>query len=180
MSSLKRRGQAWIVFESIEKSRKAMDELQSHLAFGKKIRISFSRNISDITRNRTGLPAREKTHKATLNESNEVQSKRIRTETRPDDFFNTEVTAPKSSSSLTYNPPNRTLVVEHLPDSVSQASVEALFRPFPGFVEARLIPGRGLAFVEFIDEHKSQTALSKLANHEIENGHFILISNAKR
>jgi U2 small nuclear ribonucleoprotein B'' len=179
MSSLRRRGQAWIIYENMDQSRLAMEALQSQTVFGKKMRISYSRNMSDLTRERKKLPPRHRDLR--IRTSDEFgNAKRTKSDRSAEDFFETSIVAPKSSSTSQYNPPNKTLVVENLTESVSHSFIEELFCRFQGFVEVRLIPGRGLAFVEFTDEHRSQVALSKLNNFEVEKGNFLIISNAKK
>ena len=173
MSSLRRRGQVWVIFESVEDAQSAMNELQGQLAFGKKMRISFSRNISDKTRERKGMAPREKrTEPFVARESAPKKQAEA-------SFFETTVTAPKTTNP-TYNPPNRILFIENLSETCTSDSVTRLFSQFDGFVEVRLIPSRGVGFAEFVDEYKSQEALAKLQGKEIEKGRFLMISNAKR
>ena len=96
-----------------------------------------------------------------------------------DNFFQTSVAAPKAST-VGYNPPNRILFVENLSEETSCEVLSKLFGPFEGFMEARIIPSRGVAFIEFQDEYSSQTPLGKLQNFEIEPGRYISISNARK
>ena len=176
MSSLRRRGQAWIVFQSIDESKAAKDELQSQLAFGKRMRVSFSRNMSDATRLAKGVEPREK--RTTLLEA---PAKRQKTTDSQDHetFFNTSTTVPKAAHAGAYNPPNKILFVENMSETTSVEDMTALFSSYAGFVEARLIPGRGVGFIEFIDEYQSQIALSRLQGFEMV-GRLLTISNAKR
>ncbi len=178
MSSLRRRGQAWVIYEALEHSKAAMDSYQGHIAFGKKMRISFSNNVSDITRNRKGMPVRDKNEQG----SNNAPNKRQKTEANAlDDFFSASITAPKASStSRAYNPPNKVLFIENLSDKMDIESLQKLFSQFKGFIEVRIIAGRGVAFAEFIDEYTSQVPLNKLHGYEVERGRFIVISNAKK
>ena len=165
----------WVVYSSVDESKAAMEALQGHLAFGKKMRISFSKNVSDKTREAKHLPAREK-RTTPLTAASAPLSKKQRTD---ETFFNTAVAAPKTSQA-SYNPPNRLLFVGNLSDATTIEQLNKLFAPFEGFVETRLIPSRGVGFVEFVDEYKSQPALMKLQGHELEKGRFLMISNAKR
>lgn len=181
MSSLRRRGQAWIIYEDITGATRAMEALQGQLAFGKKMRISYSRNLSDVTRVRRSLEPRQKDNALG---SNTAQLEKNSTETlgssdAKDTFFRTSFAAPKTSSSG-YNPPNRILFVENLSERTSTGFLTNLFKPFEGFVEARVIPSRGVAFVEFQDEYTSQIPLAKLQNQDIELGRFLIISNARK
>ena len=178
MSSLRRRGQAWVIFESIAQSQAAMDDQQSQLLFGKKMRISFSRNMSDIARVRKGLGPRLKE----LHQQRSSSAKQSNTETSgsTDTFFKTLTTVPKANNPNAYNPPNRTLFVENLSEAATNEDMIQLFSSYPGFVDARVIQGRGVGFIEFEDDHKSQVALSRLQGFELEKDRVLMISNAKK
>ena len=178
MSSLKRRGQAWIIYDEVETASSAMDELQGQLAFGKKMRISFSRNLSDVTRQRRGIERREKQKPCVSDLAKPPEAPPL-TEPKTEVFFQTSLSAPKTSSSR-YNPPNRILFIENLSDDTTGNRLSSLFEKFDGFLEARVIPNRGVAFIEFNDEYSSQAPLGKLQNFEIEPGRFLSISNAKK
>jgi RNA recognition motif-containing protein len=173
MSSLRRRGQVWVIFDSIEDASAAMNKLQGELAFGKRMRISFSRNISDKTRQRKGMEPRQKRTTPL------VAAEPITKKPEGSSFFETSVAAPKTSSQ-SYNPPNRILFIENLSETCSADSLAPIFSQFEGFIEVRLIPSRGVGFAEFQDEYKSQAALAKLQGKELEKGRFLMISNAKK
>ena len=160
MSSLSRRGQAWVVFESLDDAKRAQEAAHGLSAFGKKLRVSFSRNMSDLTRERKGLPPREKAEKPRrLTQQPQSTSQ---PSTGPEDFFKTSASAPKLPSTKGYNPPHKVLLIEDLPGSMGEADLGSLFRPMPGFVEVRVIPSRSIAFVEFENDMQSQAALSQV------------------
>ncbi|CAD7932163.1 unnamed protein product [Amoebophrya sp. A25] len=48
MKSLKRRGQAWVVFKSIASAREAKERLQDYPLFDKPMRVDFARTKSDV------------------------------------------------------------------------------------------------------------------------------------
>jgi hypothetical protein len=180
MSSLRRRGQAWVVYGDVNLAETAMKTFQGELVYGKKMRISFSRNMSDITRSKRGLAPRDKTSREAALE--DPSSKRARVEeTVIDSFFSTSVSAPKATvPSQTHNPPNKVLFVENISESTTSEQLSLLFSRFKGFLEARIIPGRGVAFVEFIDEFVSQVPLTRMHGHEMEPGRLLIVSNAKK
>jgi hypothetical protein len=77
--------------------------------------------------------------------------------------------------------PNKVLFVEGLPESYSnEDTVAALFRQYPGFVEARVVANRQVAFVEFTSDYTAGVALAGLQSFEISPGNNIVISYAKR
>ena len=180
MSSLRRRGQAWITFEDIESATAARSALHEQLAFGKKMRVSFSRNVSDTTRMRKGLPARikEQLHIQPVQAKEEPQAVASRTVSGIESFFKTGHVVPKTASR-SYFPPNKLLLVENLSANMPHEKLLSLFSGFPGFIELRVIASRGIAFVEYVDEYKSQEPLMKLQSLELEPGRHLTISNAR-
>ena len=176
MSSLKRRGQAWIVYQSINESKHALESLRDVELHGKKLCIAFSRNLSDITRQRRGLSPR-----AVIVEDEATQlAKKPRKCQDGDTFFESRPTAPKhESSSNAYSPPNKILLVEQLSEPTDERELSRLFGKFAGFVEVRIIRGRGLAFVEFVDNHCSQVALNNLNGMSLPDGTRLRVSNSK-
>lgn len=65
-----------------------------------------------------------------------------------------------------YLPPNRILFLHNVPESVGRDELDALFRAHVGLVDVRLIPGRGVAFVEFGDAMQSSAARDSLNGHQ--------------
>lgn len=47
--SIKRRGQAFIVFDSVDSAQNAIDELQAFELFGKQMHLDFAKTRSDVT-----------------------------------------------------------------------------------------------------------------------------------
>jgi U2 small nuclear ribonucleoprotein B'' len=176
MKSLRRRGQAWIIYENLHEAKAAQEALHGHVVFGKKMRVSFSRNLSDKTRDKKGLGAREKTPREDRERSHDKKPV-VPTDTTAS-FFSTSSHA-SQQVSRGYTPPNKVLLVENLSERTSVGDLETLFKRFEGFIEVRLIPSRGIGFVEFVDSIKSQTALSAMDGFELEPGRVIRVSNAK-
>ena len=176
MKSLRRRGQAWIIYENVDEAKAAQEALHGHIAFGKKMRVSFSRNLSDKTRDRKGMAAREKTSREDRGTSQTKKSV-IQTDATAS-FFATSSHAPQQVTRG-YTPPNKVLIVENLSEGTSTGDLESLFKRFEGFMEVRLIPSRGIGFVEFVDAIQSQIALSAMDGFELEPGRVIRVSNAK-
>jgi RNA recognition motif-containing protein len=179
MSSLRRRGQAWVVFRTVEAAIQAQAKSHGHLLFGKKMRVSFSCNISDMTRSRKGIPPRRKTQEPDRDivHSNNISFKS--SSQSIDSFFNTNIAAPKTAPR-TYSSPSKLLLIENLPENVSLEALRSIFSKRPGFVEVRLIPSRGIAFIEFTDEHTSAAALTELQDYPLQDGMCIHLSYARR
>ena len=54
MKSLRRRGQAWIIFEKVAASTKALDSLQGFPLYNKPMRIAYARTVSDVIAKKNG------------------------------------------------------------------------------------------------------------------------------
>ena len=75
---------------------------------------------------------------------------------------------------------NRTLFVENLPEGTREEMVVVLFRQFPGFVGARMVPGKGsLAFVDFEGAGQAGIALQGLQGFMIAGGCELRLTFAK-
>eukprot|EP00960_Hanusia_phi_P047239 758314-Hanusia_phi.AAC.4 len=62
--------------------------------------------------------------------------------------------------------PHPILFLENLPLDITSDDVAAVFSPFPGFKEVRLVPSRpGIAFVEYESEMQSGMAMARLQGH---------------
>lgn len=74
--------------------------------------------------------------------------------------------------------PNRTLFIESLPEECSEGLVENIFRVYPGFIEARIIQGRRIAFVDY--ETAAQSTMALQANQGADlRGNKLRITFAK-
>ena len=71
--------------------------------------------------------------------------------------------------------------VQNIPEDTDKSILDFLFQQFPGFVECRVLPGKGtMAFVEYENEEQSGTVLSQLNGFEIEDDRRITIQYAKK
>lgn len=78
-----------------------------------------------------------------------------------------------------YLPPNKILFLHNVPDSVSRDDLDALFRAHAGLIDVRVIPGRGVAFVEYADATQSAAARDVLNGHSFVPGEKLRITFAK-
>ncbi|CCD22957.1 Mud1p NDAI_0A08030 [Naumovozyma dairenensis CBS 421] len=81
-------------------------------------------------------------------------------------------------ASTSQNPPNKVLLVQHLPSDVSEEDVAELFTS-EGFVEVRLIRVRNLAFVEYNTIGQASATKKKLSDIFNWKGKEITIGFAK-
>jgi len=109
---------------------------------------------------------------------------------------------PYSSTDVPEQPPNQILFLTNLPDETTEMMLSMLFNQyvlydffykielymnyfnfcrFPGFKEVRLVPNRhDIAFVEFENEHQSNTAKLSLNGFKITPTHAMKITFAKK
>ena len=77
--------------------------------------------------------------------------------------------------------PNKTLFAEDLPEATNASMLGVLFRQFPGFVEARMVPGKpGISFIEFESDQQAMVALNGLQGFKITPQNQIKLSYAKK
>ncbi|VWU53140.1 U1 small nuclear ribonucleoprotein A, putative, partial [Hepatocystis sp. ex Piliocolobus tephrosceles] len=76
-------------------------------------------------------------------------------------------------------PPCKILFVENVVENVNTQEFNDIFKKFAGFIEARIIPSRHVAFVDYTDENAATYAMKSLQNYELQ-GNKLKISYAKR
>ncbi|OOF97472.1 hypothetical protein ASPCADRAFT_144028 [Aspergillus carbonarius ITEM 5010] len=173
-TNLKAKGQAFIVFDSVESATRAIDEINGFELFDKPMMLDYAKTRSDATVLREGGEDELEAHKRRrgaekerkqAHEALEAQKKLKRppggAPTEPGRPAKTAKGAglkPTSGAAAAvipdeYLPPNKILFLRDLPDTVDQETLMAVFGRFEGFQEVRLVPGRkGIAFVEYENE----------------------------
>uniref|UniRef100_A0A8C6GMZ6 RRM domain-containing protein n=1 Tax=Mus spicilegus TaxID=10103 RepID=A0A8C6GMZ6_MUSSI len=82
---------------------------------------------------------------------------------------------------LSENPPNHILFLTNLPEETNELMLSMLFTQFPGFKEARLVPGcHDIVFVEFDNEVQAGAALDALQGFKITQNNAMKISFVKK
>jgi len=61
--SLKRRGQAFIIYDNVESAQSAIDEINGFEIFGKAVKLDFAKTRSDATVQREGTAEELESHK---------------------------------------------------------------------------------------------------------------------
>jgi hypothetical protein len=78
-----------------------------------------------------------------------------------------------------YLPPNKTLFLQNLPETITKDDLEVIFKAYPNLHDVRLIPGRkGIAFVEYTDEASSTVAREALHNYKVDEDHKMKVGVA--
>ncbi|KAB8073973.1 hypothetical protein BDV29DRAFT_174400 [Aspergillus leporis] len=171
-TNLKAKGQAFIVFDSVESASNAIDEVNGFELFDKPMVLDFAKTRSDATVLKEGGEDELEAHKRRrlaekerkqAHEALEAQKKLKRPAGAPDSTRPAKTAKgaglkPTSGATAAvipdeYLPPNKILFLRDLPDTADQESLTAVFGRFEGFQEVRLVPGRkGIAFVEYENE----------------------------
>jgi len=203
--SVRMRGQAFVAFADREVAAKAVKEVKGFPLYGKPIEIAFARSPADCVVKRK-TPDEFEAHKA----ERILKKKRSRRENplRKKAFAIKEAarkaaeaatagggvaataatTLPASTSNRKiiqmpdeYQPPNKILFIQNLPENAGKDALEVLFKQYPNLVEVRTIPGRSnIAFVEYVDATSSGVAKDALHNYKFDGEHKIKVTFAKQ
>ncbi|KAI5201577.1 U1 small nuclear ribonucleoprotein [Aureobasidium subglaciale] len=173
-SSLKRKGQAFIVFDSVQSAENAIDEINGFELFGQSMSLDFARTRSDATVQREGTSEEleqhkrhrkaEKERKQALEAAEAAKNLKRPAPGVPEDDTAAQK-APKTARGAglkgtsgagagvvpdEYLPPNKILFIRQVPEDYGVDALTAIFSRFSGFKEVRTVPGRkGIAFVEY-------------------------------
>ncbi|KAJ5690264.1 hypothetical protein N7462_004656 [Penicillium macrosclerotiorum] len=171
-TNLKAKGQAFIVYDSVEAATRAIEEVNGFDLFDKPMVLDYAKTRSDATVLReSGNDELEAHKRRRLAEKERKQAhdaleaqKKLKRPAAPADTARPAKTTKgaglKPTSGTTaavvpdeYLPPNKILFLRDLPDDATQEGLSAVFSRFEGFQEVRLVPGRkGIAFVEYESE----------------------------
>mmetsp|Transcript_21025 Transcript_21025/g.37980 ORF Transcript_21025/g.37980 Transcript_21025/m.37980 type:complete len:275 (-) Transcript_21025:230-1054(-) len=183
------RGQAWIIFESVDSATATLQAEQGFSFFGKPLKISFAKEKSDRLAKREGsfdpnvrraqreAAAAAKKQKlanglAAIPAAAAAAPESIKMEDHetvalpPSEVAATAVipAAPAAAAVAAPAesiPPSNILFAQDLPSECNEMMLAMLFRQYAGYKEVR-IPRAGLAFVEFDDEPHATLALKGL------------------
>ncbi|KAJ5098457.1 hypothetical protein N7532_005458 [Penicillium argentinense] len=167
--SLKRRGQAFIVFDSVEAAANAIEEINGFELFGKPMVLAYAQTRSDATVLREDGPEALQAHKEErlakkeLRQAQEAQEAANKKRPAPDADDSArpsklikgaglKSTAPSQDMTLVgeYAEPNTTLFLQRLPPGVNEEVLMAVYERFEGFKEVRHFEAYpDIGFVEF-------------------------------
>jgi len=183
--SLKKKGQAFVVFRDISCATSALRTLQGFAFLDKPLRINYSKTKSDVVALEDGTfkPRNVKDDPKVEEKAKAAAAK------APAKLGNTKVPAPakgagaapaKEEAALADGQASNVLFVENLPAEVNDMMLTMLFRQYPGFQEARLIKGRNVAFIEYADELQAGIAKHGLQGFMVTPEMALKISFAKQ
>lgn len=168
MKSLRRRGQAWVIFAKEASAKKALESLQGFPLYNKPMRLAYSATTSDIVAkaNGTYVP-RPKIKKGVKRQ-------------RAADGPVAAAPAPVPQADNVSTVPTNMLFIENLPEGVTDQMIKMLFMQYPGFASARLVPGRNVGFVDFQQEMNAAMALQALQGFAITPTNKLKISFGRK
>jgi RNA recognition motif-containing protein len=201
-----RKGQAWVLFDSIEAASAAKEKMQSFSYHGKEMRIEFSANKSDLLAKRDGTfqprPKRKYVAPAPGASSDGGDGEdaggggaqrggaaRMDTEEDGDGGDGGAGARPAAGepaaskrkvSANAANPPHKILFLEHLPPGTEKDALEALFKQHAGYRGVRLVPARGLAFVEYTAAAAAGAAREQLNGYALVPGCPMAVNFSKQ
>jgi len=150
-SSMKKRGQAFVVFRDIAAATQALRALNDFKFYDRPMRIEYAKDKSDAVAKEEGsFKPRLRSKKGEEETAKEDKPK----EKKGPSF--------KDVGKVNLDNPNQTLFVENLPGDMNEMMMTMLFRQYAGFQEVRLISGRNVAFVEYGEEPQATIALQGL------------------
>ena len=175
------RGQAWIIFDSIEAAKNAVVQMQGFPLFDKSMRIAFATATSDVIAKGQGTyrkrPKRKRKVPAPSVKKAQLQSQQQTVVTSS--TSTTSSSSSVGSDSVAPNrkrpanvvqqqltilaPPHNVLVATQLPDDCSKEMLEELFKQNSGFLSVRYFNVKHAAFIQFQTVPDATVALQRLS-----------------
>jgi len=170
------RGRAWVVFEDVSMATQAKVNLEGFELYGKGIRVAYAKTKSDAVAKMDGTWRGDgRTRSVRYDGGGDAV-----TEDGRGGEVERAVLARGHAVDVDVGEANRTLFVENLPEGTKEEMVVMLFRQFPGFVGARMVPGKGsLAFVDYEGAGQAGIALQGLQGFMIAGGCELRLTFAK-
>ena len=183
-SSLKRKGQAFIVFDSEKAALEAVEEMNGFEMYGKVMKVHRAKTHSDETVKRKAPELFDDHKRKRLTLKGTRLLLLAFQKLTGTDFKRAEedakaqanpVAAEKPRAAKTgaaavpdeYVRPNKTLFLQNIPRDVDEEDLTTIFERFEGFKEVRLVSVRAVAFAEFENEQFAITAKEATANTPI-------------
>lgn len=181
----KRKGQAWIVYDSIESAKRAVEELHGIELDGKRIGVQFSCSTSDPIAKRIGtfeLQKRKREIERRMNAGVDQFYKEMKKRRTTFSTFKKSLPSTVTTSTTVSHgdgpQPHNILLVQGLTNLVSKEDLENMFSNFPGFQLVRYIEAKKVALIDFDSEQNATLALDA---HEMKiNGVSIQVNYAKK
>lgn len=181
MKGIKMNGQAFVIFKDITSSTNALRAMQGFPFYDKPMRIQFAKSESDIIAKMKGTFVERQKKPKKPKDDEEAKKRRKAAKEQARALAQQNNPGGVAGGNVPEQPPNQILFLTNLPDETTEMMLSMLFNQFPGFKEVRLVPNRhDIAFVEFENEHQSNTAKLSLNGFKITPTHAMKITFAKK
>jgi len=171
------RGQAWVVFSSVDTATKAMNRLNGYVFFTKAMKAQFAKANSDVIAKLEGkFVARPRKSKEASN-GERASAKRVKV--AADDESGAPAAASAGGGHDSNNPPGPILKVDNIPDDVPKERLVELFSKYEGYMDLRHVPAKMLAFAEYRTTDQAKLAREGLRGHQITASHKLRVNFAK-
>eukprot|EP01071_Lankesteria_metandrocarpae_P002890 Lankesteria_metandrocarpae@DN2627_c0_g1_i1.p1 len=173
------RGQAFVVFKDTAGATHALRTLNGKNFLGKAIRVNYAKSKSDVAALADGtFKPRKKLEVADGDAKIGTTHNSIGQHTEGMSVFGgTTGVTNRITPAVECG---ATLFVEGLPDAMTESAMATLFGQYPGFIEARLIAGRHICFVDFESDAQAAVALKGLDGFLVTADISLKISVANR
>lgn len=186
-TSLKRKGQAFIVFDSQKSALEAVEEMTGFEMYGKQMKVAMAKSHSDetlkhkATQEQFDLHKRERltlkgmrfiispfltslkliiiAERKLAEEASKIQNMPAAAVDKPRPVKTGAAAVPDE-----YVRPNKTLFLQNIPKDVTADDLTAIFEQYEGFKEVRFVAIRAVGFAEFENEQFAITAKENTAN----------------
>lgn len=185
-TSLKMRGQAFIVFQDISSATNALRQMQNFPFYDKNMRISYAKAKSDVIAKQDGTYVPREKASAYENgydtnmdgNGGAMVHQQQDTNMQGGQYQQPQQQAPPAQEE---SEPHYILFLTQLPSGVSAEMLEALFKQFNGLKDIRMVPGRSdIAFVEYGEVTDAAAARNSLNGFNITPTHQLIVNFAKK
>lgn len=203
MQSLKRRGQAFVIFAETDSATRALDAMQDFPFYDKPMRLNYAKTVSDVIAKKQGtfvprvkapkgpkVLRRARPVPGKMEEDEDVAPRKGKRAKHAAQAAAAAALAETPVAAVAAAPapvqyveelPNQILFLTRLPEETTELMLSMLFNQFQGYREVRLVPGRhDIAFVEYESEYAAAIARQTLQNFKITPSHALQISFAKK
>ncbi|KAL1593289.1 hypothetical protein SLS60_010897 [Paraconiothyrium brasiliense] len=169
--SVKRKGQAFIVFDSEKSCLDAVEEMNGFELFGKIMKVARAKTHSDETIKRKAPEIFDEHKRKRLTQKDFKRAQEdAKAQANPAAAAEKPRANKPGAAALIpdeYVRPNKTLFVQNIPYETEESDLTAIFERFEGFKEVRYVKLRAVAFVEFENEQYSITAKEQTADARV-------------
>mmetsp|Transcript_18454 Transcript_18454/g.51291 ORF Transcript_18454/g.51291 Transcript_18454/m.51291 type:complete len:220 (-) Transcript_18454:472-1131(-) len=169
------RGQAWVIFDSVQSATAALQAEQGFGFFGKDLKLAYANEKSDRIAKRDGTYV-PKAKRAMQRAQEQSQQSSQQANTTEQDAVEEDAA---EATTAPAEPPSHILFAKDLPAECNEMMLSMLFRQYGGFKEVRM-PRAGLAFVEFETEAQATVALGQLNGFQLTTKDNLKLSYGKK